>query len=71
MQGTGVKITEHMDLTGIHDPLRILWEHRKTNTSNGRSPLPRDLGRSLGEITGSNTAGVMDVCLLWMLCLLR
>jgi len=28
-------------------------------------------GRSLAEIAGSNPAGGMDVCLLWMLCVVR
>ena len=28
-------------------------------------------GRSLAEIAGSNPAGGMDVCLLWMLCVAR
>jgi hypothetical protein len=28
-------------------------------------------GRSLAGIAGSNTAGVMDVCLLWVLCVVR
>jgi hypothetical protein len=28
----------------------------------------RVCGRSIAEIVGSNSAGGMDVCLLWMLC---
>ena len=28
-------------------------------------------GRSPAEIVGSNPAGGMDVCLLWMLCIVR
>jgi hypothetical protein len=28
-------------------------------------------GRALAEIAGSNPAGVMDVCLLWVLCVVR
>jgi hypothetical protein len=28
-------------------------------------------GRSLAGISGSNTAGGMDVCLLWVLCVAR
>jgi len=28
-------------------------------------------GRSLAGIAGSNSAGGMDVCLLWVLCVVR
>jgi len=28
-------------------------------------------GRSLARIVGSNPAGGMDVCLLWVLCVVR
>jgi len=61
MRGRKVKIIEYVVLTGIHDHLWILWEHGKTNTSNGRSPWPRDLGRSLGETTESNRSLVQRI----------
>jgi hypothetical protein len=28
-------------------------------------------GHSIAEIVGSNPAGVMDVCLLWIMCVVR
>ena len=36
----------------------------------GRSKVPV-CGRSLAGIVGSNPAGVLDVCLLWRLCVVR
>jgi len=42
----------------------------------GRSQWPRSLRRgsaaaSSAEIVGSNATGGMDVCLLWLLCVVR
>jgi len=52
------------------DPCRI-WDMIHHVTKKGRIPAANKwCGRSLTGIAGSNPAGSMDICLLWVLCVL-
>jgi len=47
----------------------MFLDHTQRRTTVGRTPLA--CGRSPAEILGSNPTGGMDICLLWVSCVVR
>ena len=60
-------------ITRMSEYFKAAWQRRHTKSKSTefiicRSWWPRGLRRVTAENRGSNPAGEMDVCLLWVLC---
>ena len=67
----------------MEHPFLMFLDHTQRRSTVGRTPLDewsarrRDLsagerqGRSPAEVLGSNPTGGMDICLLWVSCVVR
>jgi len=55
----------------VDDIMQLTSSRSKYADHSGRAVLGVSLRRSLAEIAGWNPAGSMDVCPLWVLCVVR